>query len=171
MSPVAHDALLEVVRPLCDRAGVDLEDLQVTSAGRRRQLRLLVDKDGGVGLEECAELSRAVSDALDARDLMGPAPYTLEVSSPGVARPLTLPRHWRRNAGRLVRVSLAGGAELTGRVEAADDESVTLAVDGAVRRLPYSQLAAGRVQVEFRRPEDPGDDPGDDTGATGGGEG
>lgn len=152
MSPAARDLLRGVIEPLCDEAGIDLEDLEVTTAGRRRRVRLLVDRDGGVGLDECAELSRAVSRALDVADALGPAPYTLEVSSPGVTRPLTLPRHWRRSTGRVVRAVLAGGDEVTGRVTAADGEAATLAVDGAAepRRVPYAQVGLARVQVEFR---------------------
>jgi len=87
---------------------MDLESVRVGSAGRRRLLRVIVDADGGVSLDGIALVSREVSARLDATGAMGEAPYTLEVSSPGVDRPLTLPRHWRRAVGRLVRVPPAG---------------------------------------------------------------
>jgi ribosome maturation factor RimP len=83
---------------------------------------------------------------------MGDLPYTLEVSSPGVDRPLTSPRHWRRAAGRLVTVKVtdAGGSQpVSGRVTVADEDGVTMDVDGAPRRFAYAVLGPGAVQVEF----------------------
>ena len=103
--PAELERLLE---PIVRAAGMDLESVRVGSAGRRRLLRVIVDADGGVSLDDIALVSREVSARLDATGAMGEAPYTLEVSSPGVDRPLTLPRHWRRAVGRLVRVPLAG---------------------------------------------------------------
>jgi ribosome maturation factor RimP len=137
-------------------AGFDLEDLVIQPAGRRRLVRVVVDADGGVSLDDVAEVNRAVSQALDDTDLMGSQPYVLEVTSPGVDRPLTEPRHWRRAVGRLVRASLAGdalgaGGEIEGRVVAADDVAVVIDVAGAERRLYYGEVDRGRVQVEFRR--------------------
>ena len=79
-------------------------------------LRVAVDKDGGVTLDDVAEATRAVSEVLDESDVMGEQPYTLEVTSRGVDRPLTLPRHWRRNADRLVTVTLTAGEQVTGRI-------------------------------------------------------
>src|SRR6266487_3252309 len=98
---------------------------------RRRLVRVIVDGDGGVSLDAVAEVNQAVSAALDEADVMGSAPYVLEVSSPGVDRPLTEPRHWRRAAGRLVKVKVAGEGTITGRVLAAGDSGVTLDLDGA----------------------------------------
>jgi len=99
--------LLEVLAPVVSATGHDLEDVNVTSAGRRSLVRVVVDADGGVDLDAVAEVSRVVSEALDADAPGGPAfagPYVLEVTSPGVDRPLTEPRHWRRAVGRLVQV-------------------------------------------------------------------
>ena len=86
---------------------MDLEGVRVTSAGRRRLLRVVVDADGGVSLDDIEQVSRELSAVLDQAAAMGEAPYTLEVSSPGVDRPLTEPRHWRRAVGRLVTAPLA----------------------------------------------------------------
>jgi ribosome maturation factor RimP len=97
--------------------------------------------------------------------VMGGTPYVLEVSSPGVDRPLTAPRHWRRARGRLVRAVLQGGEVATGRVVAADDEQATLEVDGRERRLAYAGVTSARVQVEFGRVDGPDDDGPDDDGA------
>jgi ribosome maturation factor RimP len=171
----ATERLAGWIAPLLDAAGYDLEELVVTPAGRRSVVRVVVDRDQGVTLDDIADVSRAVSDALDAHDDgMGRAPYVLEVTSPGVDRPLTEPRHWRRNVGRLVAVAVGpdGGEQVTGRIAAVDDAGVTLAVEtkgkpGARRRppqareVPWSELGAGRVQVEFGRAGDDAD-PGDD---------
>ncbi|SHF35728.1 ribosome maturation factor RimP [Streptoalloteichus hindustanus] len=141
-----------VVRAAVQAVGFDLELLDVQPAGRRRLVRVVVDSDDGVGLDEVAEASRAVSAALDARDDLLAGPYTLEVTSPGVDRPLTRPRHWRRARLRLVAVRLADGGELTGRVGDADEEGVVLLVDGELRRLAYQDVARATVEIEFRQP-------------------
>lgn len=152
----------ELVAPAVTAAGYDLEDLTVTSAGRRSVVRVVLDKDGGVTLDDMADASRALGDALDAADVAEPgllgASYVLEVSSPGVDRPLTVPRHWRRNTGRLVTATLVGGDEATGRVASADGDAVVLDVDGTERVLPYAELVRGTVQVEFNRKGDPAPD-------------
>jgi ribosome maturation factor RimP len=141
--------VLEVLEPVLTSAGYDLEDLAFTTAGRRRLLRVVVDRDGGVDLDAIADVSRLVSEVLDDTDAMGPAAYVLEVTSPGVDRPLVQPRHWRRAVGRLVTASLAAGGEVTGRVVAADDTGVTFEVAGAEARYAHADLRRGRVQVEF----------------------
>lgn len=144
--------LVPVVEPVVRASGLDLEDLVVSRAGRRRRVLVLVDRDGGVTLDECAEVSQRLSAALDASDALGDLPYVLEVGSPGVERPLTAPRHWRRNVGRLVRVVDRAGDTTVGRVLAADDDGADLDVDGRGRRLRYDEVARARVQVEFNRP-------------------
>jgi ribosome maturation factor RimP len=153
-------ALMRLLEPVIVEAGFDLEDVLVTPAGKRRQVRVIVDGDGGVSLDDVAVVSREISAALDDSDAMGSGPYVLEVTSPGVDRPLTLPRHWRRAKDRLVRAMLSGGEEITGRVTAADDEAVVLDTGGRERRLGYDELSRGLVQVEFNRRDD--DDPAGD---------
>src|SRR5581483_9549542 len=115
----------------------------------------VVDRDGGVDLDAVADISRVVSTALDADDVMGDSPYVLEVTSPGVDRPLTMPRHWRRNAGRLVEATVRDEGTLRGRIVSADDDAATLDIDGTSRTLPYDVLGPGKVQVEFDRAGDP----------------
>ena len=100
----------ELAAPLAD-LGLDVEAVELSPAGERRVLRVAVDKDGGVTLDDVAEATRAVSAVLDESDALGEQPYTLEVTSRGVDRPLTLPRHWRRNVGRLVTVTLTDGEQ------------------------------------------------------------
>jgi ribosome maturation factor RimP len=152
-SSVDEGRIADVIRPVVATAGMDLETVRVTAAGRRRLLRVVVDSDRGVSLDDAAAVSRKLSAALDSVAVMGDFPYTLEVSSPGVDRPLTDPRHWRRAAGRLVRVTAADSGVICGRVVSADSEGVTLDVDGARRRFGYAALGAGAIQVEFGHPQ------------------
>ena len=141
----------ELLGPL-SALGLDVEAVELTPAGTRRVLRIAVDKDGGVTLDDVAEATREISSVLDASDVMGEHPYTLEVTSRGVDRPLTLPRHWRRNESRLVKVALVEGGEVQGRIGRSTDESVVLDVDGTERELAYADIAKARVQIEFNRP-------------------
>lgn len=159
-----------MVEPVVSEAGYDLEELSISRAGRRHVVQVIVDADDGIDLDAVAEVSRAVSVALDAAeeahgDLVA-GEYQLEISSPGVSRPLTLPRHWRRNTGRLVRVTVrtdAGDRQVTGRVVEADDEQVVLETDAGRAGWCYAELGPGRVQVEFTRPgEADGADDADD---------
>lgn len=163
----ARARLVQLLTPAVAATGTDLEDVSVSPAGKRRVVRVVVDRDEGLTLDDVAAVSRVVSDALDAAEasepeLLGGA-YVLEVSSPGVDRPLTEPRHWRRNTGRLVTAHLADGTSVTGRVGAVDDLEVLLEVDGAERRLLLAEVVRGQVQVEFAR--QPGEEPGEEEDA------
>jgi ribosome maturation factor RimP len=104
-------------------------------------------------MDDIADATKEVSRILDESDVMGEHPYTLEVTSPGIDRPLTLPRHWRRNQGRLVKATTADGSHVTGRVLASDEQSVTLDVDGSERVLALDDVAKARIQIEFNRKE------------------
>jgi len=154
MAAVSRQRVRDVLDPVVTGAGYDLEDVTVTAAGRRSVVRVIVDRDGGIDLDAVAEISRVVSETLDADEATGEMPYTLEVSSPGVDRPLTEPRHWRRAAGRLVRATVRDGGDVTGRVVAADGAGVTFDAEGEQRTVPYDALGPGKVQVEFSRPDD-----------------
>jgi ribosome maturation factor RimP len=146
---VDESRITDVIAPVVSAAGMDLEGVRVSAAGRRRLLRVVVDSDHGVSLDDAATISRQLSAALDSVAVMGDFPYTLEVSSPGVDRPLTDPRHWRRAAGRLVQVTVADSGPVSGRIVSADPDGVTLDIEGAHRRFGYPALGAGAIQVEF----------------------
>jgi ribosome maturation factor RimP len=147
-----RDSLVRLLSPVVEAQGLDLEDVVVTQAGKRRQLRVVVDQDGGISLDTVATVSTAVAAQLDDSDAMGGSPYVLEVTSPGVDRPLTAPRHWRRNRTRLVKVATAEATALEGRLVEVDDDGIGVESDGVVTRLAWDRVASGRVQVEFNRP-------------------
>jgi ribosome maturation factor RimP len=165
-----------LLEPTVAALGMDLEDVKITSAGRRRLLRIVVDADGGVSLDDMALASRELSATLDRAAAMGEASYTLEVSSPGVDRPLTEPKHWRRAVGRVVSAPLrsqpgtsatAPDATVTGRVAGADSSGVRINVDGASREFGYSDLGPGRIQIEFAPLDGYADDGADEEGPDG----
>jgi ribosome maturation factor RimP len=149
--------LRSLLAPVVATAGYDLEDVTVRAVGRRSLIRVTVDADRGVDLDGAAQVSRAISDTLDSAAPGGAefaGPYVLEVTSPGVDRPLSEPRHWRRAIGRLVSVQVAD-RPLTGRIVGTDDDGVSLDVEGAERRhVPWHELGRGKVRVEFNRRSD-----------------
>jgi ribosome maturation factor RimP len=148
--------LTELLTPVVARCDLELEAVEVVPAGRRRVVRVVVDGDGprgtGPTLDEVADATQAISEALDAGDVTGSAPYTLEVTTRGVSRPLERPAHWRRNRGRLVAVSLTSGEQLTGRITSVEDTAVQLEVSGTERRIELADVAKALVQIEFNRP-------------------
>lgn len=148
--------------PLAEH-GVDLEDVAITRAGRREVVRVIVDRNGGVDLDAIAGLSHVVSAVLD-----GPAfasaltnAYVLEVTSPGVDRPLTELRHWQRNVDRLVEVRLVDGQVVAGRITAVDDAGATVTTDAKTGRttvVRFGDVARAQVQIEFNRAGSAADD-------------
>jgi len=163
----------EQIRPTVEgplaALGLLVEDVAVTPAGRRRLVRVWIDRvldadtaevtepTPSLSLDEVADATRVVSDALDASDVMGEQPYTLEVTSPGVDRPLTEPRHFQRNVSRLVTLTPVEGEPVTGRILRAGAEGLTIEVP-AVKKQParelelrYADVTHAVVQVEFSR--------------------
>lgn len=153
--------LTDLLTPVVARCGLELEAVDVVPAGKRRLVRVTVDGDGPKGtgptLDEIAEATQAVSAALDESDLTGSAPYTLEVSTRGVSRPLERGAHWRRNRGRLVAVTLSSGEQVSGRVVAVDEAGVTIDVAGTERQLDLADVTKALVQIEFNRPTSDGE--------------
>lgn len=144
-------SLTELLTPVVGGAGAHLEGVSTTHAGKYSTVRVLVDLPDGPGdldLDSLTGITRAVSAALDEADPIR-GRYTLEVSTPGAERELSTPRHFRRAVGHTVELeadpapgtdSPAGGVSVTGRVTAADEDSVTLDVDGRERTLPLADV-------------------------------
>ncbi|GHC71880.1 ribosome maturation factor RimP [Streptomyces cinnamoneus] len=157
MSTTQSERLRELLAPLVSARELELEEVEVTPAGKRRVLRIVVDSDEGVQLDTCADLSRDISAKLDETDVMGGAPYVLEVTSPGADRPLTQQRHYVRATGRLIKAQLTEGGELVARIVSVDDEGLDLEVPGVkgrkatARRLAFAEIAKARVEIEFNR--------------------
>jgi ribosome maturation factor RimP len=167
------DRIRSVIEPVL--APLVVDEVKVTPAGRRRVVRIAVDRwtdetrsvdepTQPMSLDEVAEATRAVSSALDETDVVGEQPYTLEVTSAGVGRPLTRPRHYQRGVGRLVVISRAGTDDARGRIVAAGPDDVTISVPASKREpertetIPYADIAGARIDVEFSRARDGDDD-------------
>lgn len=161
-------AVQELLTGALEGSGVTLEEVTITPAGRRRVVKVVVDRafdtSGDVtetidslSLDEIADITRAVSDVLDESDVLGEQPYTLEVTSPGISRPLTSPRHFQRNVGRLVTLTLREAEPVTGRITRAGADDLTLAIPALKKvpardeTLPYAVVDRAEVQVEFAR--------------------
>ena len=145
------DHIADIAAPVVARLGLDLEAVELSGQGPHRRLRIAVDGDDGVDIDTIAEVTRALSTELDATDALGDAPYTLEVTSRGVDRPLTAPRHWRRNAGRLVHVRPVDGEPFLARIGDSDDDGVDLLVKGQPTRHPYSAIERAVIEIELNR--------------------
>ena len=159
-----QQAIETVVGPVVAQCGLEVDRIEIASAGKRSVLRLYLDGDGpegrGPSLDEIADATRAISVALDESPAVGNAPYTLEVSSRGVSRPLTELKHFRRNVGRLVTLTLPEGP-LAGRIVAVDGGAVELDVDGVSRLVLVADIITAVVTAELRK-DVPGDDDADE---------
>ncbi|NNG34234.1 ribosome maturation factor RimP [Nakamurella aerolata] len=151
----------EIAERVANEAGFDLEDFSVVNAGRRRMVRVIIDADDGVDLDQAATVSRRLSAAFDADEEhqsgapVGSQAYTLEVTSPGIGRPLTEPRHFHRARGRLVTLNRTDGSSLSARVVGIDADGVDLlggksGTDPVT--VPFADIAKARVEVDFSGP-------------------
>ena len=140
--------LTELLSPAIKKAGFILEEVKVTPAGKRRIVAVIIDgQERNPSLDEVTVVSRKVSDILENYSQLGDLPFTLEVTTPGVDRPLTLPRHWRKNVGRLVKITPNEGEPFISRITSATDESATL----ESREIRFSDVKRAVIEIEFNR--------------------
>ncbi|EOM76037.1 ribosome maturation factor RimP [Rhodococcus rhodnii] len=153
----SKERISELVADVVARHGYDLEDVVVTLAGKHSAVRILVDGDAGLGLDDVAGLSREISAVFDSVSDFGESPYTLEVTSPGIDRPLTHERHWRRARGRRARITLPDEVLLARVGRLGDDGTVEVVLPGRpqpqVRRIALDDVTTAVVEVEFRTPD------------------
>ncbi|OUZ07985.1 ribosome maturation factor RimP [Aeromicrobium sp. PE09-221] len=143
--------LESIIAPVVVDLGLDLESVEIIGQAKHRRLVIAVDRDGGVGIDAITQATRAVSAVLDASDAMGETPYTLEVTSRGADRPLTAPRHWRRNHDRLVHVTMADGTKVTARIGDSDEDGVDLLRGGVPTRYAYGDIERAVIEIELNR--------------------
>ncbi|HEV7166796.1 MAG TPA: ribosome maturation factor RimP [Micrococcaceae bacterium] len=161
--------LFELLNPTVQAHGLFLEDVSVHLAGTHRTISVVVDlqqdQSGSVGLDKIAAISRELSAAMDSDPHDDDRPYDLEISSPGVGRPLTEPRHWRRARGRMVKINVAAGDSITGRLLDVDDSGITIRPElpvkkgmkpkhGEPERIGFAKIRKGNVEIEFSRLDD-----------------
>ena len=135
------------ITPALSDLGFYLEDITITSAGRRSMLTVIVDGDTHLSLDQVTVATKAISEIVENIQSLGQAPFTLEVTSPGLDRPLTKPRHWRKNIDRLVKIVLLDGTEIKGRVKDATEISAT--IDEQV--IKFSDIKRATLEIEFKQ--------------------
>ena len=135
------------ITPALSDLGFYLEDITITSAGRRSMLTVIVDGDTHLSLDQVTVATKAIGEIVENIQSLGQAPFTLEVTSPGLDRPLTKPRHWRKNIDRLVKIVLLDGKEIKGRIKAASEHSAT--VDES--EIKFSDIKRASLEVEFKQ--------------------
>lgn len=146
--------LVELLSPAVTDAGFVLEEITVTPVGKRRLIAVVIDcEDRNPSLDEVTVVSKEVSGILDTYSQMGEMPFTLEVTTPGIDRPLTLPRHWKKNVGRLVKITPQSGEKFVGRIQAVDSGKVTVEIKGESVDVALGDVLRAQVEVEFNRKE------------------
>jgi len=152
------DQIIELVTPAVREAGFYLEDIHIATPGSHRIVTCIVDGDSSLNLDQVTSVSRVISELLDEAEFMGETPFTLEVTSPGVDRPLTLPRHFAKNNDRLLKVIRLDGSEVIGRIASNTDDSVTLLVtlkkESREEVISLSDIKRALVEIEFSRKGD-----------------
>jgi len=137
----------DAVTPALSALGFYLEDVTITSAGRRSMLTIIVDGDTHLSLDQVTSATKAIGEIVESIQSLGETPFTLEVTSPGLDRPLTKPRHWRKNIDRLVKIVLLDGKVIKGRIKAANEVSAT--VDES--EIKFSLIKRANLEVEFKQ--------------------
>ncbi|MGI9144041.1 MAG: ribosome maturation factor RimP [Candidatus Planktophila sp.] len=152
------DKITELIHPAVEKAGFFLEDVQVVSPGKHRIITCIVDGQSPLNLDQVTSISREISEILDSADFMDDSAFTLEVTSPGVDRPLTLPRHWYKNLNRLVKVVNKDGSVVNGRIASVEESHVILIEDikgkSKEHNVVYSNIKRATVEIEFNRKGD-----------------
>jgi ribosome maturation factor RimP len=152
------DQISELVTPAVSDQGFYLEDVHVATPGSHRIVTCIVDGDVSLNLDQVTSVSRVISELLDEAVFMGETPFTLEVTSPGVDRPLTQPRHFAKNVDRLLKIIKLDGSEVTGRILSNTDLDVTLTVsvkkETTEQTVPLAEIKRAVVEIEFNRKDD-----------------
>ena len=152
------DQISELVTPAVSDQGFYLEDVHVATPGSHRIVTCIVDGDASLNLDQVTSVSRVISELLDEAAFMGETPFTLEVTSPGVDRPLTQPRHFAKNIDRLLKIVKLDGSEVTGRILSNTDHDVTLTVtvkkETLEQTVSLSEIKRAVVEIEFNRKDD-----------------
>ena len=148
-------SITDLISPAVTAAGFFLEEVQIASPGSHRIVTCVVDGQSPLNLDQVTIASRVISELLDTAEFMGETPFTLEVTSPGVDRPLTQPRHWTKNLTRLIKITLSDGTITTGRLTEFNDANATLVenIKGRLKEhtVAFADIKRAVVEIEFNR--------------------
>jgi ribosome maturation factor RimP len=142
-----NEDISNAIRPIIEAGGNYLEEIKVVSAGKRKSITVIVDSDSYLNLDQVTLITKSISEVIEGIKSLGDSPFTLEVTSPGIDRPLTLPRHWKKNVGKLVEITLNSGDALSGRIESADDVGAVLDT-GSTK---FSDVKKAQLKIEFKK--------------------
>jgi ribosome maturation factor RimP len=134
------------ITPALEALGFYLEDVTIISAGRRSMLTVIVDGDTHLSLDQVTSATKAIGEIVESVQSLGETPFTLEVTSPGLDRPLTKVRHWQKNINRLVKVVLLDGSEIKGRIKDVNEVSATI----DEKNINYSDIKRATLEIEFK---------------------
>ena len=152
------DQISELVTPALTQAGYFLEDINIVTPGQHRIVTVIVDGESALNLDQVTVASKLVSELLDEASFMGETPFTLEVTSPGIDRPLTLPRHFAKNVTRLLKIVKSDGEVVTGRIASNSDSEVTLTVTEKKATseviIAIVDIKRATVEIEFNRKDE-----------------
>jgi ribosome maturation factor RimP len=152
------DQIAELVTPSVEAAGFFLEDIHIVSPGNHRIVTCIVDGESALNLDQVTSASKIISGLLDEAVFMGETPFTLEVTSPGIDRPLTLPRHFAKNRTRLLNATLNDGSVVTGRITENSETTVNLeVVDKKITKsveVAFVDIKRAVVEIEFNRKDE-----------------
>lgn len=142
-----QDDVASAIRPIIEAGGNYLEEIKIVAAGKRKLITIIIDSDSYLNLDQVTAVSRDISEVIENVSSLGDTPFTLEVTSPGTDRPLTLPRHWKKNQGKLVKISLLEGGSAEGRINNSDD----LAVELDSGSIKFADIKKALLQIEFKK--------------------
>ncbi len=152
------DQIAELIAPALQQAGYFLEDINIVSPGNHRIVTVIVDGESALNLDQVTVASKLVSELMDEASYMGDTPFTLEVTSPGIDRPLTLPRHFAKNVTRLLKVTKTDGVVVTGRITSNSESDVTLSVVEKKETkevvIALADIKRAVVEIEFNRKDE-----------------
>lgn len=150
-------AITDLISPAVSEAGFFLEEVQIASPGSHRIITCVVDGQTPLNLDQVTVASRLISELLDTAEFMGETAFTLEVTSPGVDRPLTHPRHWIKNLTRLIKVTLLDGSTAIGRLTEFNESNAILVenIKGRIKEhsIAFADIKRAVVEIEFNRKE------------------
>ena len=141
-----NEDISAAIRPIIEASGNYLEELTITSAGKVKILTVIVDSDSHLNLDQITAVTKETSEVIEALEELGDSAFTLEVTSPGIDRPLTKPRHWRKNFDRLVKITMISGQDIQGRIGEATETTVFV----GDQKVSFEDIKRAVLEIEFK---------------------
>ncbi len=141
-----NEDMSAAIRPIIEASGNYLEELTITSAGKVKILTVIVDSDSHLNLDQITAVTKEISEVIETLEELGDSAFTLEVTSPGIDRPLTKPRHWRKNFDRLVKITMTSGQDIQGRIGKATETTVSV----GDQTVSFEDIKRAVLEIEFK---------------------